>query len=272
MEDLSGYRRVFAGFVARRAGIAAESEIVEAFASTPRERFVGGPPWRISADNGRYFEVPGEYPSFLYQDMPVCLDQDGNRNNGQPSLHALCLDALALKRGETVVHVGAGTGYYTTLLAKLVGEEGSVDAYEIDPALAQRATENLAEFLNVKVHCVSGAEGQLPGCDILYVNAGATAPMAALGAAPAVSSNGSENGIVWVLATKLWNESFTDKPAVLHAYEAANLAHELYNSEQRSERDRAGMTVRFAVPTVADGRVFVGTRGRLDVYGLLGTP
>ena len=99
-----------------------------------------------------------------------------------------------------------------------------------------------------------------------------TAPMASLAATPTVSSNGSENGIVWVLATKLWNESFTDKPAVLHAYEAANLAHELYNSEQRSERDRAGMTVRFAVPTVASGRVFVGTKGRLDVYGLLGTP
>jgi hypothetical protein len=99
-----------------------------------------------------------------------------------------------------------------------------------------------------------------------------TAPMASLAATPTVSSNGSENGIVWVLATKLWNESFTDKPAVLHAYEAANLAHELYNSEQRSERDRAGMTVRFAVPTVANGRVFVGTKGRLDVYGLLGTP
>lgn len=99
-----------------------------------------------------------------------------------------------------------------------------------------------------------------------------TEPMAALAATPAVSSDGSENGIVWVLSTKMWNESFVDKPAVLHAYDAKNIAHELYNSEQRSERDRAGMTVRFAVPTVAKGHVFVGARGRLDVYGLLGSP
>ena len=99
-----------------------------------------------------------------------------------------------------------------------------------------------------------------------------TESMASLAATPAVSSEGSKNGIVWVLSTKMWNESFVDKPAVLHAYEARNIAHELYNSEQRSERDRAGMTVRFAVPTVANGHVFIGTRGRLDVYGLLGTP
>jgi len=99
-----------------------------------------------------------------------------------------------------------------------------------------------------------------------------TKPMASLAATPAVSSDGSKNGIVWVLSTKMWNESFVDKPAVLHAYDTKDIAHELYNSEQRSERDRAGMTVRFAVPTVANGYVFVGTRGRLDVYGLLEVP
>ena len=99
-----------------------------------------------------------------------------------------------------------------------------------------------------------------------------TEPMASLAATPAVSSDGSENGIVWVLSTKMWNESFVDKAAVLHAYDARNIAHELYNSEQRSDRDRVGMAVRFAVPTVANGYVFIGTRGRLDVYGLLGAP
>jgi protein-L-isoaspartate(D-aspartate) O-methyltransferase len=81
------------------------------------------------------------------------------------------------KKGERVVHVGAGTGYYTTLLAKLVGETGTVDAYEVELDFARRARENLAEFPYVTVHSRSGAEGPLPACDVLYVNAGATEPL-----------------------------------------------------------------------------------------------
>ena len=68
--------------------------------------------------------------------------------------------------------------YYTTVLAKLVGESGAVDAYEIEPELARRARENLAVFPHVTLHTRSGAEGPLPVCDVLYVNAGATEPMA----------------------------------------------------------------------------------------------
>jgi protein-L-isoaspartate(D-aspartate) O-methyltransferase len=74
--------------------------------------------------------------------------------------------------------VGAGTGYYTTMLAMLVGETGWVDAYEIEPELAERARANLREFAQVAVHCRSGAEGPLPNCDVLYVNASATEPLA----------------------------------------------------------------------------------------------
>ena len=72
-----------------------------------------------------------------------------------------------------------------------------------------------------------------------------------------------------MVLTKEWNEAHKDRPAVLHAYDARDITHQLYNSEQRSERDRADMTVRFAIPTIADDRIFVGARGRLDVYGLL---
>jgi hypothetical protein len=87
------------------------------------------------------------------------------------------------------------------------------------------------------------------------------------GATPTVSANGAQGGIVWVIGSKGWRAP--DQPAVLHAFEAANVAHELYNSEQDSGRDRAGLTLRFTIPTVVDGRVYVATKGAVDVYGLL---
>ncbi len=60
-----------------------------------------------------------------------------------------------------------------------------------------------------------------------------------------------------------------DRNAILYAYDASNVRQELYNSDQNPDRDRPGMAVRFAIPTVANGRVYVGTKRRIDVYGLL---
>lgn len=103
----------------------------------------------------------------------------------------------------------------------------------------------------------------------LLAEKGETARMSSPGATPVVSADGTKDAILWVVSTKEWNETHMDRPAVLHAYDARDITHELYNSEQKSDRDRAGMTVRFAIPTIADGHVFIGARGRLDVYGLL---
>ncbi|HMC59661.1 MAG TPA: hypothetical protein VKJ01_10750, partial [Candidatus Solibacter sp.] len=86
------------------------------------------------------------------------------------------------------------------------------------------------------------------------------------GATPAISANGARNGIVWLLDSKAWNGA--DRPAVLHAYDAANVAHELYNTGQNAARDRTGRTLRFTIPTVVNGRVYVPAKGEVDVYGL----
>lgn len=81
------------------------------------------------------------------------------------------------------------------------------------------------------------------------------------GTAPSVSANGTSNGIVWA------HENTS--PAVLHAYDAANLAHELYNSDQASGgRDQFGAGNKFITPMVADGKVFVGTTNAVAVFGL----
>jgi hypothetical protein len=84
---------------------------------------------------------------------------------------------------------------------------------------------------------------------------------------PAISANGNKNGIVWILSTKVWDGP--DQPAILFAFDAANVAHELYNSTQNPARDRAGKALRFTIPTVANGRVYVPAKREVDVYGLL---
>src|SRR6267378_986271 len=82
------------------------------------------------------------------------------------------------------------------------------------------------------------------------------------GTAPSVSANGTSNAVVWA-------HENTD-PAVLHAYDAANLAHELYNSNQAAaNRDHFGTGNKFITPAVADGKVFVGTTAGVAVFGLL---
>jgi hypothetical protein len=80
------------------------------------------------------------------------------------------------------------------------------------------------------------------------------------GGTATVSANGNNNGIVWVVEPG---------KAVLHAYDATNLANELYNSSQNSARDALGSFVKFAPATVVNGKVYVGTKNHLVGYGLL---
>ncbi|HWD41808.1 MAG TPA: hypothetical protein VG944_23410, partial [Fimbriimonas sp.] len=87
------------------------------------------------------------------------------------------------------------------------------------------------------------------------------------GAVPSVSSNGTSNGIVWAVQT---SGSSTGTPAKLRAYDATNLGNELYDSGTTSGRDVLGSAVKFAVPTIARGKVYVGTSGQLNIFGLIG--
>ena len=92
------------------------------------------------------------------------------------------------------------------------------------------------------------------------------------GATPSVSSNGTNNGIVWIIQENVPNDTVINNPptAVLRAYDATNLATELYDSTQATgNRDAAGGAVKFAVPTVANGKVYVGNSNQVTVYGLL---
>jgi hypothetical protein len=86
------------------------------------------------------------------------------------------------------------------------------------------------------------------------------------GPVPMISANGTEGGVLWALQNDGWRNG---TPAILHAFDAANISRHLYDSTQAGTRDQAGPALRFQVPTVANGKVYVTTQTELDVYGLL---
>jgi hypothetical protein len=84
------------------------------------------------------------------------------------------------------------------------------------------------------------------------------------GATPTVSANGAGNGILWELQL----DGQPSNPAILHAYDASNISHELYNSNMNAS-DKAGPAVKFTVPTVVNGKVYVPAGHEVDIYGLV---
>lgn len=173
MTSIEDHRHFYARLVVGSAG-SSDQRLISAFASIARERFLGNGPWLVAA--GEYILTPSNNPEVLYQDIVVAIAPERRINNGQPRLHALCLAACAPAEGETAVHIGAGTGYYTAILAKLVGPTGSVVAYEIEKDIADRARALLSDNVNVSVFCGSASDVVLPKANIIYVSAGATHP------------------------------------------------------------------------------------------------
>lgn len=176
MASIQDHRAFYANFIVRSAG-SSDERLIAAFAGIEREHYVGQGPWTIFSGSG-YLPTVSADPRLLYRDILVGLATDRGINNGQPSLHARCLAACAPGEGDSVVHIGAGTGYYSAVLAHLVGARGSVIAYEIEADLAARASRNLAHLPHVTVVQASASEVALPSADLIYVSAGATHPLA----------------------------------------------------------------------------------------------
>jgi protein-L-isoaspartate(D-aspartate) O-methyltransferase len=158
-----------------RAAWVTDPRIERAFAMIPREGFLPPPPWTVFPPGG-FFKRPTADPKDLYDDVLVVLDARRGVNNGQPSLHAAWMGAVDPRPGETVVHVGAGSGYYTAILSVLVLPGGLVHAYEIDAALASVAMRNLACLDHVTLESESAVGRPLPPADVIYVNAAVAAP------------------------------------------------------------------------------------------------
>jgi protein-L-isoaspartate(D-aspartate) O-methyltransferase len=167
-ERLDDFRHVFAQMVIARSG-ARSPAIRAAFERVPRHQFVGAGPWYVTEDGD---PTPTNDPALVYQDVAMALVPERGITTGLPSLHARCFDACAIHAGETVVHVGAGAGYFSAILAELVGSTGRVYAYEIDAPLAERARASLSALSQVSVSSESGVTVLPAGVDLIYVCAG----------------------------------------------------------------------------------------------------
>ena len=164
-------RNFYAAYVLGQAEVS-DRQLARAFKAVPREKFCGNGPWRVHTSNG-YIDTPSDDPRYLYQDILVAIDPDRGVNNGQPSLHARSIASAAPQIGNRVLHIGAGTGYYSAILAELVGATGKVVALEIDTNTAERARDCLLGRDNIAVINRSGSEAGLPVSDVIYVKAGA---------------------------------------------------------------------------------------------------
>jgi protein-L-isoaspartate(D-aspartate) O-methyltransferase len=171
LEEIRGF---YATMMAVASG-SADPRFERAFELVQREAFVGPGPWRINVYQ-RTVETPSADPVFLYQNVLVNLDAAKGINNGEPFLHAAWMGAVEPKRGETVCHIGAGTGYYTAILSVLTLPGGKVNAFEIEEELANKACDNLRPFEGVSVTLGDATKLPLPSSDLIYVNAGVGAP------------------------------------------------------------------------------------------------
>jgi protein-L-isoaspartate(D-aspartate) O-methyltransferase len=149
--------------------------LVDAFSIVPREQFLGGGPWLIRGPmqfKRGYTQTKNSNPQHLCHDVLVAIDSKRNLNNGQPSFLAGLIQLLNLREGQTVYHVGCGTGYYTAIMAELVGQNGHVIGIEVDKELARRAANNLRHYKQIEVIDADGFMYNPGRVDAILVNAG----------------------------------------------------------------------------------------------------
>lgn len=181
MTSLDSLRRYFAEEIQVIANLQSDA-LVDALATVPRERFLPPGPWTIRGEadfqSGPRHTADAE-PRRVYHNVAIAIDPARMLFNGAPSLLAMAIDALKLKAGGRVLHVGTGPGYYTALMARCVGPTGRVTGIEVDPGLAAAARGHLSEMPWVAVQEGSAAGPFDQQFDAILVNAGVTHPLAA---------------------------------------------------------------------------------------------
>jgi protein-L-isoaspartate(D-aspartate) O-methyltransferase len=184
--DLALRRRFFAEEIESVAKLRTPA-LVDAFASVPRERFLPPGPWMVLSETDwaasfaapAVRHTPDADPARVYHNIVVAIDPERRLFNGQPGTLGAWIDLLELRPGQRALHVGAGLGYFTAVMAHCVGSTGCIVAYEVDPDFAAQARANLASLECVEVRRGDASEAGRAGerFDAILINAGVTHPL-----------------------------------------------------------------------------------------------
>ena len=147
-KNLETLRGAYADELRVAGPVLKNTKIIEAFAAVPREKFLPPGPWKLHSTVS--WRTPDADPAWVYHNLLLSIDERKDINNGSPSFWAYLFDQLDIKPGERVLQVGAGSGYYTAILAHLVGKRGHVTAIEYDKRLAGIACKNLSKLSQVE--------------------------------------------------------------------------------------------------------------------------
>lgn len=144
--------------------------IRDAFANVPREKFLGPPPWvAFRETDGKHVVTD---PRALYSMDLVEILESPRINTGDPRLWSDVFAAIGEFSGRTVCHVGSGRGYFTAVLAHLVGTGGHVIGWEIEPSLAAAAQASLRLYSHVELRQGNGLDADVRDADIIIASAG----------------------------------------------------------------------------------------------------
>jgi len=151
----------------------ASPALINAFATVPRERFLPPGPWQVRDASGTHMTADAN-PDHVYADASVAVDATRDLYNGQPSGIARWFDALAIQEGDRVLHIGCGSGYYSGILAAVVGANGHVTAIDVDESLVRAARMNLEDRPWVDVQHGDGTRNLPKDVDVVVIHAGAS--------------------------------------------------------------------------------------------------
>ena len=185
--DRATYRRFYAEEIEAVARLSSPA-LVNALATVPREQFLPPGPWTVLAESDVLAGLPAgggmrtrttadADPRRVYHNVAIAIDASRLLFNGQPSTLCSWIDAIDLRPGMRLLHVGCGLGYYTAVMAHCVGPTGRVVAFDVDEALAAAARRNLLDLPWIEVRHGDASQLGRSAFDAIVVNAGVPHPL-----------------------------------------------------------------------------------------------